>query len=117
MCNDHASAMTAPPPSHTTLMVLSKDFAEGDVRVQMTHIPASQSSHGRYPVKNESISLGNGTGVRALPQTAANARTSAIGTTLQKIIAGNTRRRVSVPAVRNETVQPIKKTRNIGLFN
>jgi hypothetical protein len=52
---DHAMAAATPQKSQRTLMVQSNDFDPGDNKDQMAHKPVSQSSHGVYPIKNESI--------------------------------------------------------------
>jgi hypothetical protein len=65
------------------LTVQSSEFAAGDNRDQMAHIPASHSSQGLYPPKNELIRWGNETFRRSFQQIAASAATSMIGTKLQ----------------------------------
>jgi hypothetical protein len=61
MYADHAIATATPQKSQRTLIVQSNDFAAGDNRDQMAHMPVSQSNHGRYPLKNESIRRGSET--------------------------------------------------------
>ena len=53
-------ASAAPPRSHTVVTVQSNDLDDGDNKVQIAHRPVSQNSQGLYPLKNESINLGNG---------------------------------------------------------
>src|SRR5438132_649424 len=96
--------------------VQSNDLAGGDNKAQIAHMPANHNNQGPYPLKNESINLGNGMFSRLLQQTAARAAISMSGTKLQYIIAGPMSRRVRVPEVRNETVQPRKKAKDKGLF-
>ena len=58
---DHATAKPPPAPSHTMLTVPSNDLADGDKQAQIAHMPANHNNQGPYPLKNESISLGNET--------------------------------------------------------
>ena len=83
MYSDQVIAATAPPSSQATLIVQSNGFAAGDMRTQKTHIPASHSSHGLYPEKNESTKLGKKMPLRSLQQTATRAAISTSGTKLQ----------------------------------
>src|SRR5439155_17640239 len=109
-------ARAPPAPSHTMQTVRSNDLADGDNKAQIAHMPANHNSHGPYPLKNESINLENGMFSRLLQQTAAKAAISMSGTKLQYIIAGPMSRRVRVPEVKNETVQPRKKAKINGLL-
>jgi len=56
----HCNHVQGLPPSHTILTVPSNDLAGGDNKAQIAHMPASHNNQGLYPLKNESINLGNG---------------------------------------------------------
>jgi hypothetical protein len=59
MYADHGIATATPQNSQRMLIVQSNDFAAGDNRDQMAHMPVNQNNHGLYPLKNESIKRGS----------------------------------------------------------
>ena len=88
----------------------------GDNKDQIAQSPVIHNNQGLYPLKNESINSANGVFRQSRRHTAASAAISMRGTKAQETISGTTSRSVRVRAVRNETVQPRKNTRNNGLF-